>query len=66
MSVMVGLGWAGSTSELDSGHKNNKIGFLSEVSTTIFKDFMRCRRFSYTHAEVPSRALHDDDLFIIE
>ena len=34
-------GWAGSTLEIDSAHKK----FLSEVFTTILKDFMRCRRF---------------------
>ena len=34
---------------MDSGHKNKENVFLSEVSTTIFKDFMRCRRFPYMH-----------------
>ena len=32
-----------------SGYKNKNIRFLSEVSTTIFKEFMRCRRFPYVH-----------------
>ena len=34
-----------------------KYWFLSEFSTTIFKDFMRCRRFRYIHAEGAARAL---------
>ena len=38
------LSKAGSTLEMDSGHENKKIG-LYPVSTTMFKDFMRCRLF---------------------
>ena len=42
---------AGSTLEKDSGHEIKEKDFISEVSTTIFNDFIRCRRFSYIHAE---------------
>ena len=43
-----------------SGRKNKKNEFLSYLYTTVFKDFMRCRRFQYIHAEEASRALHED------
>ena len=33
---------------------------LSKVSTTIFKDFMRCRRFRNIHAEEASHALSNN------
>ena len=49
----------GSTSEMDSGHENKKIG-LYPLSTTIFKDFMRCQLFRYIHAEGASSVLRED------
>ena len=50
------------TLEIDSGQKSKKIGFLSKVSTTIFKDCMRFPRFSNIHAEGDYRALRKDTL----
>ena len=50
---------AGSSLEMDSGHKNNKTSFYPG-STTIFMDFLRCRRFSYIHAQGTFCASRED------
>jgi len=41
----VGSGRIGSTLEIDSGHKNKKIGFYPKSLRPFYTDFMRCRRF---------------------
>ena len=50
---------------MDSWHKNKNIFFLSEVSTIIFKEFIRCRRFWCIHEEWASSALREDTLGVL-
>ena len=55
----VGSGRAGSTLEIDSGHKIGKLIFIRSLYDHI-KDFMHGRLFSYIHAERASHALRED------
>ena len=50
---MVGLGVIGGLGNFRNGFRK-KNGFLTEVSTTIFKNFMHFRQFTSMHVEAAS------------
>ena len=61
MSVMVGSGQTGSTLEMNSVHKNKKIGSHPKCLRPLFKDFKRGDDSIYACSRNYFRALREDE-----